>query len=40
MRKLRVGYVWRNASARGRALAWWLEQLDQTRTALLENHHH
>ena len=42
MRKLRVGYVWRNASSEGRALAWWLEQLDQprTRTALLENHHH
>lgn len=42
MRKLRVGYVWRNAGSEGRALAWWLEQLGQprTRTALLENHHH
>lgn len=42
MRKLRVGYVWRNASSEGRALTWWLEQLGQprTRTALLENHHH
>ncbi|MBX3656179.1 MAG: LysR family transcriptional regulator [Ramlibacter sp.] len=41
-RLVRVGYAWRGGeSARhGRALAWWLQQLESpaTRTALLERH--
>ena len=40
-RNIRVGYVWRAGSGEGRALAWWLAQIEQPRTrlALLENHH-
>ena len=40
-RHMRVGYVWRAGSGEGRALAWWLAQVEQPRTrlALLENHH-
>jgi DNA-binding transcriptional LysR family regulator len=47
-RSLRTAYVWRgressmgDAPGEGRALQWWLEQLQQPRTrmALLENHH-
>jgi DNA-binding transcriptional LysR family regulator len=47
-RSLRAAYVWRgresatgDAPGEGRALHWWLEQLQQPRTrlALLENHH-
>ncbi|MEY5100934.1 MAG: hypothetical protein RJA36_3653 [Pseudomonadota bacterium] len=40
-RTLRIGYVWRAEGGQGRALSWWLEQLERPRTrlALLENHH-
>lgn len=36
----RASYAWREASARGRALRWWLQQMDSpaTRQALLERH--
>ena len=41
-REIRVNYAWRTgpASTRGRALQWWLAQLESptTRTALLERH--
>jgi molybdate transport repressor ModE-like protein len=41
-RTVRLGYAWRNAGAHGpgRALQWWLNQLDSptTRSALLERH--
>ena len=41
-RVVRVGYAWRvsNAPAQGRALAWWLTQLESasTRAALLHQH--
>jgi DNA-binding transcriptional LysR family regulator len=40
-RVVRVNYAWRAASnAPGRALQWWLTQLESptTRTALLERH--
>ena len=42
-RIVRVGYAWRGAgasTAQGRALQWWLGQLESqtTRTALLEHH--
>lgn len=41
-RVVRVGYAWRGASgaSQGRALQWWLGQLESqaTRTALLEHH--
>lgn len=43
-RVVRVGYSWRQTARgrQGRALQWWLEQLDNanTRAALLEQHHH
>ncbi|MGH6627513.1 MAG: LysR family transcriptional regulator [Burkholderiaceae bacterium] len=43
-RVVRMSYAWRGAStsARGRALQWWLSQLESpaTRRALLERHHH
>jgi hypothetical protein len=39
---VRVNYAWRSAARTtpGRALAWWLSQLESpaTRTALLEQH--
>ena len=42
LRLTRVSYAWRNTPARGqgRALQWWLKQLDSpaTRAALLERH--
>jgi hypothetical protein len=42
-REVPVSYAWGGASqaAPGRALQWWLEQLQSTATrrALLENHH-
>lgn len=42
-RNLRAHYAWSGASHRapGRALQWWLEQLESpaTRRALMENHH-
>jgi len=36
----RASYAWREAAARGRALRWWLQQLESpaTRQALLERH--
>lgn len=41
-RLVRVGYAWRGATkaGQGRALQWWLQQLESpaTRTALLERH--
>ena len=39
-RVTRASYAWREASATGRALRWWLQQLESTvtRTALLERH--
>jgi DNA-binding transcriptional LysR family regulator len=40
-RSVRVNYAWRTAGAKqGRALQWWLKQLDSstTRNALLERH--
>ncbi|MBX3588081.1 MAG: LysR family transcriptional regulator [Ramlibacter sp.] len=41
-RLVRVGYAWRSGAtpSQGRALAWWLQQLESpaTRTALLERH--
>ncbi len=41
-RVVRVGYAWRGAtkSGQGRALQWWLQQLESqtTRTALLDRH--
>ena len=41
-RVVRVSYAWRGATARGqgKALQWWLKQLDRplTKTALLEQH--
>jgi len=40
-RVIRMGYAWRGAGLRqGRALQWWLEQLESaaTRTALLDRH--
>ena len=39
-RVTRASYAWREASASGRALRWWLQQLESpaTRTALLERH--
>jgi hypothetical protein len=35
-------YVWRSGDRPGRALQWWLDQLQSpvTRRALLEQHHH
>ena len=40
---LRLHYAWQGAAHRtpGRALQWWLEQLESptTRKALMENHH-
>jgi DNA-binding transcriptional LysR family regulator len=43
-RLVRVGYAWRQTarSLQGRALQWWLEQLEdaRTRAALLAQHHH
>jgi DNA-binding transcriptional LysR family regulator len=42
-RVVRVSYAWRGGSARsqGRALQWWLKQLESptTRAALLEQQH-
>ncbi len=42
-RLVRVGYAWRQTgrSVQGRALQWWLQQLEDARTrdALLEQHH-
>ncbi|MDO9199409.1 LysR substrate-binding domain-containing protein, partial [Rhodoferax sp.] len=41
-RIMRINYAWRSVarSGHGRALAWWLEQLESpaTRAALLERH--
>lgn len=39
-RLVRMSYAWRTAGGTGRALQWWLEQLEQpaTRRALLERH--
>ena len=41
-RLVRIGYAWRGAtkSGQGRALQWWLQQLESptTRTALLNRH--
>jgi len=39
-RLVRMSYAWRAAGGTGRALQWWLEQLDKpaTRRALLERH--
>jgi len=39
-RLVRLSYAWRNADSPGRALQWWLEQLQSpaTRRALLEQH--
>ena len=43
-RQLRLHYAWGGPgfTAPGRALQWWLQQLQSptTRKALLENHHH
>ncbi|MNV97876.1 hypothetical protein D3C71_1930520 [compost metagenome] len=43
-RKVRVDYAWGGPgfTVPGRALQWWLTQLQSptTRKALLENHHH
>ena len=43
-RSVRVHYAWGGPgfSSPGRALQWWLTQLQSaaTRSALLENHHH
>jgi len=43
-RNVRVHYAWGGPgfTAPGRALQWWLNQLQSpaTRRALLENHHH
>ena len=43
-RNLRLSYGWPGATHRtpGRALQWWLQQLESpaTRRALMENHHH
>ena len=43
-RKIRMSYAWRNAGnlGPGRALQWWLSQLERpaTRQALLERHRH
>jgi hypothetical protein len=42
LRVVRVSYAWRGAAQRGqgRALQWWLKQLESpaTRAALLEQH--
>ena len=43
-RKLRLSYAWQPAPQHhsgGRALQWWLQQLESptTRRALMENHH-
>jgi DNA-binding transcriptional LysR family regulator len=39
-RLVRMSYAWRSAGGTGRALQWWLEQLEKpaTRRALLERH--
>jgi DNA-binding transcriptional LysR family regulator len=39
-RRPRIAYAWRSAGGPGRALQWWLQQLEQpaTRRALLERH--
>jgi DNA-binding transcriptional LysR family regulator len=39
-RRARITYAWRSAGGPGRALRWWLEQLEKpaTRRALLERH--
>ncbi len=39
-RLMRASYAWRESAAGGRALRWWLQQLESpaTRTALLERH--
>jgi molybdate transport repressor ModE-like protein len=39
-RQVSMSYAWRNGAGPGRALQWWLEQLEQpaTRRALLERH--
>jgi hypothetical protein len=39
-RMVRMRYAWRTAGATGRALQWWLQQLEKpaTRRALLERH--
>ncbi|MCK6423619.1 MAG: LysR family transcriptional regulator [Burkholderiaceae bacterium] len=39
-RRLELHYAWRRSAAQGRALAWWLQQLERetTRRALLEQH--
>ena len=43
VRQVRLSYAWRGAetSKHGRALQWWLKQLESppTRTALLEGRH-
>ncbi|MCJ0762781.1 LysR family transcriptional regulator [Variovorax terrae] len=40
-RLARMSYAWRGAASQGRALQWWLGQLESptTRTALLEKHY-
>jgi DNA-binding transcriptional LysR family regulator len=39
-RQIALHYAWRRSAAQGRALAWWLQQLESptTRRALLEQH--
>lgn len=39
-RTVRIGYAWRTSASPGRALQWWLEQLESaaTRRALIEQH--
>jgi hypothetical protein len=39
-RLVRLSYAWRSSAAPGRALQWWLAQLESpaTRRALLEQH--
>ena len=39
-RSVDLHYAWRRSAAQGKALAWWLQQLERpaTRRALLEQH--